>query len=107
MSTATKGRRLEHEVRKLFQDAGWDVIRGAASKGEFCGFKADLVATGGYDAVWAEYLFPDAGWVPTKDGYQRKTKKTIYKVIVKEFDINDPGGYHYMGAAIQCKVSKR
>lgn len=39
------GRALEHEVRKLFRDAGWDVLRGAGSKGEVFGIKADLVAT--------------------------------------------------------------
>ena len=45
MSTATKGRALEHYVRTLLRNDGWDVIRGAGSKGEVAGFKADLVAT--------------------------------------------------------------
>ena len=45
MSTATKGRRFEHEVRKLFEDAGYSVIRGAGSKGEFLSEKVDLVAS--------------------------------------------------------------
>lgn len=40
-----RGRNLEWEVRKLFEDAGWSVIRGAGSKGEVFGIKADLVAT--------------------------------------------------------------
>jgi Holliday junction resolvase len=39
------GRQLEWEVRKLFESAGWSVIRGAGSKGEVFGMKADLVAT--------------------------------------------------------------
>jgi Holliday junction resolvase len=45
MSTATKGRAFEHEVIHLFKDAGFSVIRGASSKGEFYGEKVDLVAT--------------------------------------------------------------
>ena len=28
------GRALEHEVRELFRQAGWSVVRGAGSKGE-------------------------------------------------------------------------
>ena len=39
------GRQLEWDVRNLFTAAGWSVIRGAGSKGEVDGFKADLVAT--------------------------------------------------------------
>jgi len=45
MSGATKGRRFEHEVRELFQKAGFSVIRGAGSKGEILEEKVDLVAT--------------------------------------------------------------
>ena len=49
MSTATRGRSLEHEVRHLFEQAGYAVIRGAASKGFFDSLdgtvKPDLVAT--------------------------------------------------------------
>ena len=49
MNTATKGRAFEHELRKLFEDAGYSVIRGAASKGHFDSpdgqVKPDLIAT--------------------------------------------------------------
>ncbi len=49
MSTAAKGRRLEHEVKRLFEDAGYSVTRGAGSKGNFdtpSGIvKADLIAS--------------------------------------------------------------
>ena len=49
MSTAAKGRAFEHEVRKLFEDAGYSVIRGAGSKGLFDTpegtVKADLIAS--------------------------------------------------------------
>jgi len=45
MSTATKGRRFEHEIRELFRQAGFSVIRGAGSKGEMLQEKVDLVAT--------------------------------------------------------------
>lgn len=44
-SNYERGRNLEYEIRKLFEDAGWSVIRGAGSKGEVFGIKADLVAT--------------------------------------------------------------
>ena len=44
-SNYERGRNLEYEVRKLFTDAGWDVLRGSGSKGEVFGMKADLVAT--------------------------------------------------------------
>ena len=40
-----RGRNLEWEVRKLFEDAGWDVLRGAGSKGEVAGFPTDLIAS--------------------------------------------------------------
>lgn len=45
VSTASKGRAFEHQIRELFRSAGFDVIRGAGSKGEFCGEKIDLVAS--------------------------------------------------------------
>jgi len=45
MNTARKGRRFEHEIRELFRSAGFSVVRGAGSKGEFFGQKTDLVAT--------------------------------------------------------------
>jgi Holliday junction resolvase len=45
VSTATRGRALEHKIRTDMRDKGWDVIRGASSKGEFSGMKTDLVAT--------------------------------------------------------------
>jgi len=45
MSTAIKGRNLEHYVRGVWKREGFDVIRGAASKGEGFGFKTDLLAT--------------------------------------------------------------
>jgi Holliday junction resolvase len=36
---------LEWEVRKLFQDAGWEVVRSAGSKGSAFGVPADLICT--------------------------------------------------------------
>jgi Holliday junction resolvase len=45
LSTATKGRRFEHEIRDLFRNAGFSVVRGAGSKGEMLEEKVDLVAT--------------------------------------------------------------
>jgi Holliday junction resolvase len=42
---ANKGIDLERKVINLFRDNGWSVIRGAGSKGEVFGMKADLVAT--------------------------------------------------------------
>ena len=45
MSTASKGRRFEHEIRELFRQAGFSVIRGAGCKGEMLEEKVDLVAT--------------------------------------------------------------
>lgn len=45
MNTATKGRAFEHEVRTLFEAAGYSVIRGAGSKGECLKEKTDLVCT--------------------------------------------------------------
>lgn len=45
MSNATKGRAFEHEIQQLLEGAGFSVVRGAASKGEFFGNKVDLVAS--------------------------------------------------------------
>lgn len=45
MSRYSRGRNLEYEVRQIFEAAGWSVMRGAGSKGEVFGMKADLVAT--------------------------------------------------------------
>ena len=49
MNTAAKGRRLEHEVRKIFEAAGYSGFRGAGSKGlidtPHGPVKADLVMT--------------------------------------------------------------
>jgi Holliday junction resolvase len=45
MNSAAKGRRFEHEIRELFRQAGYSVIRGAGSKGEMLQEKVDLVAT--------------------------------------------------------------
>lgn len=49
MSTASRGRSLEHEIRHMFEAAGYSVMRGAGSKGHFDSpegkVKADLIAT--------------------------------------------------------------
>lgn len=45
LSTASKGRAFEHQIRNLFREAGFSVIRGAASKGELLDEKVDLVAS--------------------------------------------------------------
>lgn len=45
MNTARKGRALEHSVRALLEADGWQVIRGAGSKGMVADWKADLLAT--------------------------------------------------------------
>lgn len=45
MNTAQKGANLERYIRQLLEADGWSVIRGAASKGEALGWKADLVAS--------------------------------------------------------------
>lgn len=45
MNTAKKGRNLEWHIRQLLEADGWSVMRGASSKGEALGWKADLVAT--------------------------------------------------------------
>jgi Holliday junction resolvase len=45
VSKASKGRSFEHEVRDLFERAGFSVVRGAASKGEMLQEKVDLICT--------------------------------------------------------------
>ena len=40
-----RGRAFEYELKKLFEDAGYSVMRGSGSKGEVFGEKTDLVAT--------------------------------------------------------------
>ena len=45
MSNYKKGTRLEYEVWKIFEAAGWDIVRAASSKGKFGGFKPDIIAT--------------------------------------------------------------
>jgi len=56
VSHYSRGRALEYDIRTLFERAGWSVIRGAGSKGEVDGMKADLVATKrsskNLDTVW-------------------------------------------------------
>ena len=39
------GHVLELEVAKVFREAGWEIVRGAGSKGVVDGFKVDLVAS--------------------------------------------------------------
>lgn len=43
MSRYHAGRRLEYEIKALFEADGWQSIRGAGSKGEIDGYKVDLV----------------------------------------------------------------
>ena len=43
MNTARKGRAFEHEIINLLRAAGFSVIRGAGSKGEWRGQKVDMV----------------------------------------------------------------
>jgi len=38
-----RGVQLERELVKIFQENGWDSIRGAGSKGKVIGFDTDLV----------------------------------------------------------------
>ena len=45
MANYTAGASLERKVRALFEEAGWECLRGAGSKGVVDGFKTDLVAT--------------------------------------------------------------
>lgn len=57
MNTAQKGATLERYIRQLFEADGWSVIRGASSKGEALGWKADLVATKYTDQTKREVWF--------------------------------------------------
>jgi Holliday junction resolvase len=57
MNTARKGRRFEHEIINLLKGAGFSVVRGAGSKGEWRGQKVDLV-------------------------FSKETDKTTYTVVV-------------------------
>lgn len=41
----SKGIAFERELKRLLESAGYSVMRGAGSKGEVFGCKADLVAT--------------------------------------------------------------
>lgn len=45
MTNYRQGVAVEYEVKKLFERAGWSVIRGAGSKGQWVDFKPDLIAT--------------------------------------------------------------
>lgn len=45
MTNYRHGVAVEYEVKKLFESAGWSVIRGAGSKGQWADFKPDLIAT--------------------------------------------------------------
>ena len=51
MSHYSRGRGLEYEIAALFRSAGYSIIRGSSSKGEFAlvnegvSFKADLIAS--------------------------------------------------------------
>ena len=40
-----RGRSFEYELKKLFEDNGYSVLRGAGSKGAVFGEKTDLIAT--------------------------------------------------------------
>ncbi|MGI9292381.1 MAG: hypothetical protein ACR2PS_00235 [Pseudomonadales bacterium] len=45
MTKARQGGDFERDIAKLFRDNGFDVIRGAASKGKLAGFDCDLVVS--------------------------------------------------------------
>jgi len=59
LNTSRAGSGLEHEARNMCQAAGYDVMRGAGSKGRVAGFDCDLVAT----------------------KYTDKNKRTLYMVL--------------------------
>jgi len=61
MSSAVKGRRFEHEIRELFRQAGFSVIRGAGSKGEMLS-EVDLVCCPGNRRD--NLAFSIVGWTP-------------------------------------------
>jgi hypothetical protein len=87
MSTATRGRAVEHAIRKLFREADppWEAIRGAGSKGEFAEMKPDLVFT-------------------------RKTHTQLRRAGVKVgvyLQLNDDGSWEVFDvAAVQAKLEK-
>jgi hypothetical protein len=85
MSTATRGRAVEHEIRKAFVAQGWDSIRGAGSKGEFAEMKPDLVFT-------------------------RKTHTQLRRAGVKVgvyLQLNEDGSWEVFDvAAVQAKLEK-
>ena len=39
------GIEFEREIAKMFRDAGFDVVRGAASKGKLAGMDVDLIVS--------------------------------------------------------------
>jgi Holliday junction resolvase len=45
MSNVSGGHNFEREIAKLFRDAGFDVIRGAASKGKLAGIDCDIIVS--------------------------------------------------------------
>ena len=45
MSNVSAGHNFERDIAKLFRDNGYDVIRGAASKGRLAGIDCDLVVS--------------------------------------------------------------
>jgi hypothetical protein len=85
VSTATRGRQVEHEIRKAFVAQGWDSIRGAGSKGEFAEMKPDLVFT-------------------------RKTHTQLRRAGCKSFVVvmqDEEGNWAlYDGVAVQAKLEK-
>lgn len=72
MSAYSDGARLEREIRKLFEAAGWDVVRGAGSKGKLAGYDCDLIASKRTDGMLRE-----CGMV------LMQTKRTKLKRVVK------------------------
>ena len=45
MSNVSTSHQFERDIAKLFRDAGYDVVRGAASKGKLAGMDIDLVVS--------------------------------------------------------------
>lgn len=45
MTTTSKGANFEREIKQVLEAAGYSVMRGAGSKGEFFDVKVDLIAT--------------------------------------------------------------
>ena len=50
MSTARAGGDFERMIAKAFRDLGFDVVRGAASKGKLAGLDVDLIVSKVTDA---------------------------------------------------------